>query len=45
MLIISGEVRSLAKEELKIRPEGGENIGRLLAHDKGKFSNREVSKG
>lgn len=23
-LIISGEVRSLAKEELKIRPEGGE---------------------
>jgi len=31
--------------KLKIRPKGGGKVGRPLAHDKGKLSKREVSKG
>ena len=31
MLIVSSEVRSLARKELKIRPEGGEEVNRPLA--------------
>jgi len=37
LLTINSEVRSLAKEELKIRPEGGEKVGRPLQLGNGSY--------
>jgi len=45
VLIISNEVRSLVRKELKIRPEGGERINMAISWEiKEGFPKREVLK-